>query len=440
MKVSVFGLGYVGCVSIACLSQMRHRVIGVDIIESKVNAIDNGIPTVIEPEVTELIETGHREGRISATLDSKQATLSTDVSLVCVGTPADKSGEHVLTAVEATADAIGAALLEKEDGHLVVIRSTMTPGVVLNNLLPRIRRADNPNSHKVSVVLIPEFLREATAVQDYYNPPLVVVGTIDGEPDFHQALIAEMLCVDPEAIQWVGYGIAVMMKTLCNVFHAMKVTFANEVGSLCAELGIDGRSVMHLLTQDTKLNISPAYLRPGMPYGGSCLPKDLSATVALAKKNHVDTPLLKAIGESNEAHKERAIAAALQAAGSRAIGLDGLSFKSGTDDLRESPMVQLAEHLIGKGFDLRILDPDVRTSALTGANREYIETRIPHLAERLVADAAELLDHAEVIILTRDNDDLLALARLKTPAPQVIDLTGAGRQLKPEESPQTTER
>lgn len=430
MKVSVFGLGYVGCVSVACLSRLRHEAIGVDIIQSKVDAIANGIPTVVEPEVTELMEEGHREGRITATTDCVAAVHASDASLVCVGTPAGRSGEHILTAVVATANAIGEALMTKEGGHLVVIRSTVTPGTIENLLLPKIVRPDNPHKDKISVVIIPEFLRESTAVRDYYNPPLVVVGTVDGEPDINQGAIAALLAVDPEKVMWVQYSVAEMMKGLCNVFHALKVAFANEVGALCEEIGVDGRKVMHLLTQDRKLNISPAYLRPGMPYGGSCLPKDLSATVALAKKFFVETPLLKSIGESNDSHKQRAFDAVLRTNGYRRVGMDGLSFKEGTDDLRESPMVPIAELLIGKGYDLKIFDPAVNAATLTGANREFIEERIPHLAERLVSTQEELLEHCEAVVLTRDGNELFDRIKLMPNPPMVIDLTGAGRTVE----------
>ena len=429
MRISVFGLGYVGCVSVACLSRLRHHAIGVDIMQSKVDAIANGIPTVVEPEVTELIQEGHRNGTITATTDGAQAVHDSDASLVCVGTPTGRSGEHILTAVEATAEAIGEALMTKSDGHLVVIRSTVKPGTIEELLLPKIVREDNPNKHTISVVIIPEFLRESTAVRDYYSPPLVVVGTVDGEPDIHQGAIAALLAVDPEKVMWVQYRVAEMMKGLCNVFHALKVAFANEVGALCSEIGVDGRKVMHLLTQDRKLNISPAYLRPGMPYGGSCLPKDLRATVALAENAFVETPLLKSIEESNEAHKERAFEAVLETNGYRCVAMDGLAFKAGTDDLRESPMVPIAEHLIGKGYDLKILDPAVKTATLTGANRDYIEQRIPHLASRLVENETQLLQHAEALILTRDDNTLFERAKLLSPPPFVIDLTGAGRQL-----------
>jgi len=429
MKVSIFGLGYVGCVSVACLSRLRHHVIGVDIVQAKVDLIDAGVATVVEPEVDALMSEGFQDGRISATTDARQAVLDSDVSLICVGTPSNRAGEHDLTAVEATADAIGKALVEKTSSHLVVIRSTLIPGTIEKNLLARLVRMDNPNKGRISVVIIPEFLREGSAVRDYYDPPLIVVGTLGGKADLAQGAIAAIMSVDPEKIMWVQYQQAEMLKALCNVFHAMKVAFANEVGTLCDEAGIDGRSVMSLLTLDRKLNISPAYLRPGLPYGGSCLPKDLSAVVAMAERNYVSVPLLSGIIASNEAHKQRMQLAATKVNGYRRVAMDGLAFKSGTDDLRESPLVEIAEYLLGKGYDLKIYDPAVSTARLTGANQHYIEERIPHLASRLVANVEDMFEHAEVLILTRDDNELFDRAAMRENPPQVIDLTGAGRHI-----------
>ena len=430
MKVSIFGLGYVGCVSVACLSRLRHHVIGVDIVQAKVDLIDAGVATVVEPEVDALMSEGFQDGRISATTDARQAVLDSDVSLICVGTPSNRAGEHDLTAVEATADAIGKALVEKTSSHLVVIRSTLIPGTIEKNLLARLVRMDNPNKGRISVVIIPEFLSEGSAVRDYYDPPLIVVGTLGGKADLAQGAIAAIMSVDPEKILWVQYQQAEMLKALCNAFHAMKVAFANEVGALCDEAGIDGRSVMSLLTLDRKLNISPAYLRPGLPYGGSCLPKDLSAVVAMAERNYVSVPLLSGIIASNEAHKQRMQVAVTKVNGYRRIAMDGLAFKSGTDDLRESPLVEIAEYLLGKGYDLKIYDPAVSTARLTGANQHYIEERIPHLASRLVADVEDMFEHAEVLILTRDDNELFDRAAMRENPPQVIDLTGAGRHIE----------
>ena len=430
MRVSVFGLGYVGCVSVACLSKERHQVIGVDVIDSKVNAIANGLPTVVEPEVSELIAEGHAAGRISATSDVQQAVLDTDVSIICVGTPTGRDGSLDMTAIRAIANSMGDALNQKQGDHLVIVRSTVPPGTVQGIVRQSIMNRSGRSPGNVEVVLIPEFLREGTAVKDFYNPSLVVVGTCDGEISSWKGEISTLLAVEPSEVHWRPYGEAEMMKSLCNVFHAMKVTFGNEVGTLCEQLGIDGRRVMHLLTLDTKLNISPAYLRPGMPYGGSCLPKDLSATIALAKRNFVDLPLLKSIQDSNEEHLRRACDTASRLNGYRKVGMDGLSFKADTDDLRESPLVAIAEHLIGKGYDLRILDPCVDSARLSGANRDYIMQRIPHLAERLVSTREELLEHSEAILLTREDNDLLDHLQFLNASPAVIDLTGAGRTLE----------
>lgn len=432
MRISIFGLGYVGCVSVACLSKKGHAITGVDIMKDKVDLIADGRPTVVEPEVEVLIEQAHRAGQIDATTDAEQAVQNTDVSVICVGTPSGRDGALHMDYVAATAKDIGVALGNKSGPHLVILRSTVPPGTVEDLVVPTIRELSGKGPDEVRVVIIPEFLREGTAVADYHAPPLVVVGTADGRPDDeHASAIADLLSTDGAQIEWVQYRQAELMKSLCNAFHALKVTFANEVGALCAEAGIDGHEVMRLLTLDRKLNISPAYLRPGMPYGGSCLPKDLAAMVALTNQHFVDTPLLRSIAESNEAHKRRACEAALRCNGSRKIGMDALAFKDDTDDLRESPMVTIAEYLIGKGYDLKIYDPAVDTARLTGTNRAYIEQHIPHLAERLVGTIDELLDHADAILLTRGSEQLLQAIKAMSDPPQLVDLTLAGRDSEP---------
>jgi GDP-mannose 6-dehydrogenase len=410
------------------LSKEGHIVTGVDIMKDKVDAIGHGRPTVIEPDVERLIAQGHQEGRVHATHDAELAVHSTEVSLVCVGTPSGRDGALHMDYVAATAKDIGDALAEKEGRHLVVLRSTVPPGTVEELVVPTILELSGKTADEICIVIIPEFLREGTAVADYHAPPLVVVGTSEGEPEQdHAAAIADLLSVEVDHIQWVQYRQAELMKSLCNVFHALKVTFANEVGALCSEAGIDGHEVMRLLTLDRKLNISAAYLRPGMPFGGSCLPKDLAATIALANQHYVNAPLLRSIAESNEVHKRRSCEAAIRCNGHRRVGMDGLAFKADTDDLRESPMVTIAEFLIGKGYDLRIYDPAVDTARLTGTNRSFIEEHIPHLADRLVGTTDELLDHSEAIVLTRGSEELLAAAHVRPDAPQIIDLTLAGR-------------
>ena len=441
MKVSVFGLGYVGCVSAACLAKCGLRVIGVDVVDDKVQAIAAGRATVVEPEVDVLLAEAHRDGRITATLDGRAAVVDSEASLICVGTPSGRDGGLELSAVQSTAATIGEALRHKASraGHLVVVRSTVPPGTVERIVLAEINRYIDAAGENVSVVIAPEFLRESSAVRDYFDPPLSVIGTRDGRPDFHQGLLASLLAVEPEQIAWTSYREAEILKSLCNAFHALKVAFANEAGATCDELGIDGRRVMQLLTMDRKLNISPAYLRPGMPYGGSCLPKDLQALVSLARKACVATPLLEAVSDSNETQKQRIYQRLLAAGGRRRVGMDALAFKSGTDDLRESPMVAIAEFLIGKGYDLRIYDPAVDSARLTGANRRFIQQHIPHLAERLVASPYELLDHAEVLVLTGEDDDLLRRATRQSDPPLVIDVSGAGRTAPGRRPPPCTE-
>ena len=359
MRVSIFGLGYVGCVSVACLSDRRHQVIGVDVDKAKVDAIAHGFPTVVEPKIDQLLADGFREGRVSGTLDPIRAVHESDVSIICVGTPTTRAGSLDLSALKAVAGSIGDALRTKQGSHVIVSRSTVPPGTVEQLITPTILRHSRRTLDEIHVVVVPEFLREGTAVADYYDPPLLIAGTWNGEPNGIQGEIASLLATDPERIHWVQSRQAEMMKSLCNVFHAMKVTFANEVGALCHEIGVDGRKVMHLLVQDHKLNISPVYLRPGMPYGGSCLPKDLEATIALAADYCVDLPLLRSIRESNIAAKKRAIETVSHLNGFHHLAMDGVAFKSGTDDLRESPMIEIAEHLLGKGYKLKIHDPAV---------------------------------------------------------------------------------
>jgi GDP-mannose 6-dehydrogenase len=429
MNVSVFGLGYVGCVSVACLSDRRHKVIGVDVVKAKVDAIAHGFATVVEPHIDRLLADGYRDGRISATLDPVRAVRETDVSIICVGTPTGRDGSLDLSALRATAASLGNALKSKPEHHLIVMRSTVPPGTAENVVAPMVLKRSQRTHDAVGLVVVPEFLREGTAVKDYYEPPLSIVGTWDGEPNGVQGDMATLLAADPERIEWVQYRQAEMMKSLCNIFHAMKVVFANEVGALCQAMEIDGRTVMRLLTLDHKLNISPAYLRPGLPYGGSCLPKDLRAVVALAGRYGVDLPLLHAIGDSNDVAKRRACATASRLNGFHRVGMDGVAFKAGTDDLRESPLVEIAEHLLGKGFDVRILDPAVEAARLNGANREHIEKHIPHLTERLVSSPEELIEHSEALILTRDDNALFEQAAAAANPPYVIDLTGAGRTL-----------
>lgn len=423
MKVSIFGLGYVGCVTAGCFSKDGHRVIGVDVMTTKVERLAAGLPTVVETGLDEVIAEAHRAGLLTATEDSTSAVVNTDASIICVGTPNAKDGSLDLTYVVQTAMTIGRALRQKEGRHVVILRSTVPAGTAESIVLPALLKASGRQRHEVGLVVVPEFLREGCAIADYYDPPFVVVGSEEGEPGADGAVVEALFGAVVDELRWVPFREAEMLKVLCNAFHAMKVAFANEVGALCRSLSVNGHSVMQQLVQDQKLNISPAYLRPGLPFGGSCLPKDLRMVISLGTKGNVELPLFKGILASNEAHVHRAIDD-IRDAGCRRIGLDGLSFKPGTDDLRESPMVQIAEYLIGKGYELSIFDPAIETSRLTGTNREYIEKHIPHLSGRLINDPEVMVDRCDAIIFTRDDSLLRKHIETLGEAPTIIDLTG----------------
>src|SRR5262245_56652995 len=430
MNVSIFGLGYVGCVTAACLAKDGHNITGVDVVSGKVERLASGLPTVVETGLEKLIVEASKSGKLTATTDGRAAVLNTDVSIICVGTPNSRDGSLDLSAVRQTAELIGRAMAEKMERHVVILRSTVPAGTCENLLLPALH-PDNTHASlfDCDLVIVPEFLREGCAIADYYDPPFVVVGTATGKADNNEPVIQALFGGVTDRLQWLPFREAEMLKATCNVFHALKVAFANEVGELCSTLSVDGRVVMAQLVQDQKLNISPAYLRPGLAFGGSCLPKDLRMILHLASRNSVDLSLLRSLLPSNDAHLKRSIDM-VPVHGVRKIGLNGLAFKSGTDDLRESPIVIIAEHLIGKGYDLKIYDPAIETSLITGANREYIEKRIPHLSSRLVGSVDDLIAHAEVLLLTRDNDASMERAAKLGKRPLIIDLRGRGPQAK----------
>jgi len=396
MKVSIFGLGYVGAVSLACLSRDRHEVIGVDIDATKLALIKAGKTPVVEEGMVELMQQVAASGRVSVTTDARQAVRDSEISLVCVGTPSAANGSQDQGAVLRLAGEIGAALRHKSDVHVVVFRSTLVPGTVEGVLRPIVEEAsgkkDGVDFH---LCFQPEFLREGSSIKDYDKPPFTVVGANHAfAAERLHALFGHLPC---KFLQ-TSVSAAEMMKYCCNNFHALKITFANETARLCAALGVDPFEVMGLVCQDTQLNISPAYLKPGFAFGGSCLPKDLRATSYLAKMHDVEMPMLDGILRSNRSHLELAFDKLL-ASGKRRVGFIGLSFKTGTDDLRESPLVTLAEQVLGKGLQLSVYDPEVHLAQLLGANRRYIETHLPHIGHLLKADLDELIDEAEVVVV-----------------------------------------
>src|SRR5215218_5981131 len=396
MKVSVLGLGYVGCVSAACLATVGHEVIGVDVSPVKVDLIRQGRATVVEERIGDLTAAAVSSGALCAVNDVEQAIAATEVSLICVGTPSSPNGSLSTFYLERVAEQIGAALKVIDHQHTVVVRSTTLPGTCLDLIIPILEK----NSGKTAgvdfgVAVNPEFLREGTSVRDFFEPPKTVIGQFDAASGDVVARLYEGI---PGEVFRVPIPVSEMIKYADNSFHALKIGFANELGAICRALGVDSYAVMDIFLSDRKLNISPAYLRPGFAFGGSCLPKDLRGLVYAARRADVSVPLLSHVLPSNEEHLRRALDLVI-ASGKRKIGLFGLSLKPGTDDLRESPLVELAERLLGKGYDLRIYDSNVALSRLVGANREYIEGRLPHLGELLSHSADEVLAHAEVCVV-----------------------------------------
>jgi GDP-mannose 6-dehydrogenase len=429
MRVSVFGLGYVGCVTAACLAANGHRVVGVDPDTRKIRRVKAGKGTVLEPGLDALVAAGVRNGRLTATTDFTQAVLKTDVSLICVGTPSGDTGALDLAHVEHVARQIGTALQGKSSRHVVVVRSTAVPGTAQELVIPAIEKA----SHRMvgadfGVCVNPEFMREGTSVADFHEPPFTVVG--EHAPGDGDAVAGMYGFVKAPFIR-TSLRVAESVKLICNTFHALKIGFANEVGNLCQALEVDGHEVMDILCRDRVLNISPKYLRPGFAFGGSCLPKDLSAVVNEGRRHDVELPILGGILPSNRRQVVRALDL-IVGCGKKKIGVIGLSFKEGTDDLRESPMVQLVEMLIGKGYQLKIYDPIVRLSSIAGANRRYIKKEIPHIASLMTSSLPGLLRDAELVVVGQDSAAWRDQAHRVRPDQVVVDLvrTRARKQIK----------
>lgn len=396
MKISIFGLGYVGAVSLACLSRDGHQVIGVDIDRTKLDLIMAGKTPVVEEGMVDLVARIADSDRVRVTSDAGNAVRASEISLVCVGTPSAGNGSQDQGAIFRLAEEIGHALLDKSEPHVIVFRSTLVPGTVEDVLRPIIEaKSGKRDGEGFFLCFQPEFLREGSSIRDYDNPPFTVVGANHPYPiERLRALFGHLPCKFLET----SVRSAEMMKYCCNNFHALKITFANETARLCSALGVDAFEVMNLVCQDTQLNISSAYLKPGFSFGGSCLPKDLRATTHLAKMHDVDIPMLAGIMPSNRNHLDLALQKLL-ATGKRKFGFIGLSFKTGTDDLRESPLVTLAEQLIGKGMQISIYDPEVHLAQLLGANRRYIETHLPHIGQLLRADIGSVIAESDVLVV-----------------------------------------
>lgn len=436
MNISIFGLGYVGCVGAACLAKLGHTVIGVDVNENKVRLINEGKPTIIEEGIAELCAEAHAAGRMSATTDVHEAVHNTDVSFIVVGTPSSKEGHLNLNYIFTVARQIGEALKDKtmviDDlgfqnsnlgfrnsnlKHIVAIRSTVLPGT--NEKVGRIIEETSglKRGKDFTIVSNPEFLREGTSVKDYFNPPLTLVGTDMPEAEavfreIYKGIDAEFICTD--------IRVAEMMKYVNNTYHALKIVFGNEVGNICKELNIDSHKVMEIFCKDKQLNISPYYFKPGFAYGGSCLPKDMKALKTLAHDLYVQVPVIESIFESNEAQKDKAVRL-IMAAGHRKVGILGLSFKAGTDDLRCSPIVEVVERLLGKGFEVRIYDKNVKVSELTGTNKDFIMAKIPHLQHFVTDDLRAVCEASDVLVVTNKEKEFASVLT-DYPGKTVIDL------------------
>lgn len=419
MKIAVFGMGYVGVVSAACLARDGHEVTGVDPQPAKVQIVNSGKAPIIEMNVSELIEEALASGRLRATTSAAEAVVATDLSLVCVGTPSRKNGSLDTSAVERVCEEIGAAIAAKGRPHTVVIRSTILPGTMRGVVIPAFERAlGDRTGALLRLANNPEFLRESTAVHDYDNPPKTVVGS--DEPGVAQAVM-ELYTALPGPKFATRLEVAEMVKYADNSWHATKVAFANEIGNIAQAVGVDSWEVMDIFCQDTKLNISSYYMKPGFAFGGSCLPKDVRALTFKGRDLDLDLPLLNALIPTNEAQVARAVEMVADI-GIRNIAFLGISFKSGTDDLRESPQVTLVERLIGKGFNLRIYDKNVHLARLLGANRAFIESVIPHIGEILSDDMDAVLAHGDLVIVGNPAPEFRLLADRLGPQHRVLDL------------------
>lgn len=426
MRIGVFGLGYVGCVAAACLARDGNVVIGVDINSQKVKSIDEGRSPIIEPGLDALVNAMVRAGRLRASVDGQAAVWESDVSLLCVGTPSNGNGSLNLQYVENVSRQIGSALAAKKEYHVVVVRSTVLPGTVSQRLIPLLEQYSGKRSGQhFGVCMNPEFLREGSALEDYYHPSHTIIGELDRcSGDIAQRLYAS---VDAPVVR-TAIQTAEMVKYVNNAFHALKVVFANEIGNFCQAHGIDGQEVMKIFSQDRRLNISPAYLNPGFAFGGSCLPKDMRALLHRAKECDLDCSLLSAVLHSNHKQIERGIEL-VERTGRKKIGVLGLSFKAGTDDVRESPVVPLVETLVGRGYQVSLYDGNVEPDKLIGANKAFLERELPHIASLMRPSVDEVVTQAEVVVVTNANAAFRHVPQLIREDQILIDLVGTTKSI-----------
>ena len=419
MKISVFGLGYVGTVSAGCLAASGHTVWGVDVNVDKVASINSGTAPIVEPNISDFIAKALTQGLLKATVSSEEGILNTDVSFICVGTPSRVNGSLDLTYLKRVCEDIGAALQNKKSSHTIVFRSTTLPGTTEEVAIPILEKHSGKTvGNGFHVCYNPEFLREGTSVKDYYHPPKIVIGERNGgEGDVIEEIYAG---IKAPTIR-TSIRAAEMVKYSDNAFHALKVAYANEIGSMCKSFGIDSHVVMDIFCQDTKLNLSKVYLKPGFAFGGSCLPKDLRALSYQAKRADVEVPILNAILQSNAVHIKGVIQR-IVALGKKRVGFLGMTFKPDTDDLRESPLVEVIETLLGKGFHVKIYDRNVATSRLIGANKRFIEEHIPHLSSLLVERAEDAVDTAQVVVVGYASAEFVPALKSMRADQLIIDL------------------
>lgn len=427
MRVSVFGLGYVGCVSSACLAQDGHTVMGVDINPEKVEMLRKGVSPIVEPGLGELVKDVVEAGKFKASMDGDAAVHQTDVSLICVGTPSNDNGSLKLDYVKKVCQEIGEALATKDAYHVVVIRSTVLPGTVEGVLVPILEKFSQKRAGlDFGVCMNPEFLREGSAIQDYYEPSFVIIGEIDqrsgdGILELYGAVRAKFFRTPIPTAEMVKY--------VSNTYHALKIVFANEIGQISKALGIDGQQVMGIFCEDERLNISKAYLKPGFAFGGSCLPKDVRALLYRSRELDLNCEVLESILPSNQKHIEASIKM-VEKTGSKRVGIFGISFKPDTDDLRESPAIVLAETLLGKGYSIKIFDDNVELSRLMGANKTYLENELPHIASLMSSSIEDLVSESEVIVITNGNKLFRDVPALMNEHQVLVDLTGIAKDQK----------
>ena len=419
MNISVFGLGYVGCVSAACLAENGHKVMGVDINQNKVDIINSGKSPVIEKDINGIIKEVVTTEKLIATTDAGKAVKNSEISMICVGTPSNDNGSLNLKYVKRVCAEIGAGLREKDDYHIVVLRSTMLPGSVEEEVIPALEKTSGKKAGTgFGVCINPEFMREGSSVYDYYHPPMIVIGELDKRSgDIVERIYAN---IDAPVVR-TSIKVAEMIKYVNNAFHGVKVCFANEIGNICKKLGIDSHQVMEIFCMDTKLNLSPYYLKPGFAFGGSCLPKDLRALLYKGQREDLRLPLLNSILDSNENQVKMGINL-IKKTKKKKIGIFGFSFKPGTDDLRESPIVELIETLLGKGYKISIYDKNVSIAKIFGANKQYIEKEIPHISSLMSSSIKEVLSRSEVLVLGNNSEEFKKIPELIREDQIIIDL------------------